>query len=204
MALSLGVRFCVLKCRAGGSHAGLCSAIDEMRCREPGVTRKRFKASDSVETSNRLVCTHRSAGYRTEYHCAVGPLQLAKCFRAVFKPGHRWLDGRASCGNFFLPIERLDRGSLLRGAWQSAHFTGYQDGVSHRFRAQLRSARIFRPAWRRPKFVFLASDLGQTGRLVKRMQCTRESLLLILRFGWAARLRHELPRLAQRFAGLCY
>ena len=56
-----------------------------MRCGEPGVTRKRFKASDGVDASDRLVCTHRSTGYRTECHFAVGLLQLTKCFRAVFK-----------------------------------------------------------------------------------------------------------------------
>src|SRR5262249_55976168 len=57
----------------GGSDAGLY----EMRCGEPGVTRERFKASHSVDASDRFVCTHRSTGYRTECHFAVGLLQLA-------------------------------------------------------------------------------------------------------------------------------
>jgi hypothetical protein len=63
-----------------------------MRCGAPGATRKRFKASDSVDARNRLVCGHRSTGYRTECHFAVGLPQLAKCFRAVFKLDHGLLD----------------------------------------------------------------------------------------------------------------
>ena len=63
-----------------------------MRCGEPGVTRERFKVSDCVDASNRLVCTHRSTGDRTERHFAVSLLQFAKCFRAVFKLDHCLLD----------------------------------------------------------------------------------------------------------------
>src|SRR5215469_871218 len=70
------------------SRAGLCTGIDEMRCGAPSVTRKRFEASDSVDPSNRLVCTQRSTGCRAECHFAVVQLQLAKCFRAVFKLDH--------------------------------------------------------------------------------------------------------------------
>jgi len=47
-----------------------------MRCGAPGVPGKRFEASDSVDASNRLVCTHRSTRYRAECHFAVGGLQL--------------------------------------------------------------------------------------------------------------------------------
>src|SRR5215469_14960768 len=119
------------------SRAGLCSATDELRCRAPGVTRKRFEASDSIDASNRLVCTHRSAGYRAECHYAVGPLQLTKRNRAVFKLQHCLLGWRSICSDFFLSIERLDWGSLIRAVWQSAHFTGDQDRVSHRLRTQL-------------------------------------------------------------------
>jgi hypothetical protein len=174
-----------------------------MRRGPPGVTRKRFKASDRVDAGNGLVCTHRSTRYRAECHLAVGPLQLAKCFRAVFKFDDCLL-GRRSIWGFFLPIGRLDGDSVITGVWQSAHFTGYQDRLSHRLRAQPRGAHIFRPARRRPQFAFLARDLGQTRRVVERMQCARESLLLLLRLGWAARLGHEFTRPAQRIAGLCY
>jgi hypothetical protein len=168
------------------------------------VTRKRFEASDRVDSSNRLVCTHRSARYRAECHFAVGPLQLAKCFRAVFKFDDCLLGWRSICRGFFLSIGRLEWASLITGVWQSAHFTGYQDRLSHRLRAQPRSAHIFRPARRRPQFAFLARDLGQTRRVVERVECARESLLLLFRRGWAARLGHEFTRPAQRIAGLCY
>jgi hypothetical protein len=168
------------------------------------VTRKRFEASDSVSASHRLVCTYHSTGYRAECHFAVGQLQLAKCFRAVFKLDHGLPGWGSTCGDFFLPIERLERGSVVSGVRQSAHFTGYHDRVLHRFRAQLRSARIFRLAGYRPKIAFLARDLGQTRRVVERMQCPRESLLVLLGFGWTTCLRHEFPRLAQRIVGLSY
>ena len=88
------------------------------------MTRKRFEASDSIYASNRLVCTHRSAGYRAECHYAVGPLQLAKRNRAVFKLDHCLLGWRSIASDFFLPIERLEGGSLIMAVWQSAHFTG--------------------------------------------------------------------------------
>jgi hypothetical protein len=168
------------------------------------VTRKRFETSDSIDASNRLVGTHHSAGYRTECHFAVSPLQLAKSFRTVFKLDHCLIGWRSNCSDFFLPIDRLDWGSLIRAVWQSAHFIRYQDRVSHRLRTQPRSTHIFRPTGREPQFTFLARDLGQTRSVFERMQCAREPLLLLFRFGWAARLRHEFPRLAQRVAGLCY
>lgn len=151
-----------------------------MRCGAPGVSRKRFEASDRVDAGNRLVSTHRSTRYRAECHFAVGPLQLAKCFRAVFKLDDCLLGWHSICSDFLLPMERLDWGSLIAGVWQSAHFTGYQDRVSHRLRAQPRGAHIFRPTGHRPQFAFLARDLGQTRRVVERMQCARESLLLLL------------------------
>jgi hypothetical protein len=66
------------------------------------MTRKRFEASDSVDASHRLVYTHRSTSYRAECHCAVGPLQLAKCFRAVFKLDHCLLGWRSICSDFCL------------------------------------------------------------------------------------------------------
>jgi hypothetical protein len=106
-----------------------------MRCGAPGVTRQRFEPSDSVDASNRLVCTHRPNGYRAKCHCTVGTLQLAKCFRAVFKLDHCLVGWRSICSYLLLPIEYLDRGSLISGVWQRAHFTGYQDRVSHCIRA---------------------------------------------------------------------
>ena len=168
------------------------------------MPRQRFETPDSLDARNRLVCTYRSTRYRAEGLFAVGGLQVTKCFRAVFKLHHCLLGWRSICGDFFLPAEGLDWGSRIRGVWQSAHFTGYQDRVSHRLRAQLGSPHVFRPPGYPPKFAFLARDLGQTRSVVERMQCARESLLLLCRFGWAARLRHEFPRLAQRIAGLCY
>jgi hypothetical protein len=58
-----------------------------MRRGEPGVTRKRFKAPDSVDARHRLVRTDRSSGDRTERHFVVDLPQLANCFRAGFKLG---------------------------------------------------------------------------------------------------------------------
>ena len=132
------------------------------------MTRKRFEPSDSVDASNRLVHTHHSTCYPADCQFAVGPLQLANCFSAVFKLDKCLLGWRFTCSGVFLRIERLDWGSLIRGVWQSAHFTGYQHRVSHRLSAQLCSAHIFRPARHRPKFAFLARDLGQTRRVVER------------------------------------
>jgi hypothetical protein len=140
-----------------------------MRCRAPGVTRKRFEASDSVDASNRLVCAHRSTRYRAECRFAVGPLQLAQHIRAVFKLNHCLLGLCSVCSDFFLSIERLDWGRLIMVVWQSAHFTGYQDRVSHCLYAQLRSPRIFRPAGHWPEFTFLLRNLGQARRVVERM-----------------------------------
>jgi hypothetical protein len=173
-----------------------------MRCGAPGVTRKGFEASDSIDESHRLVCTHRSNRKRAECRFAMGRLQFAKCFRAVFKLHHCLLGGRSACGDFFLPIEPLDWCRVIKGVWQSAHFAGYQDRGSHRFRAQPRSAHIVRPAGHRHKFGFLARDLGQARCVVERMQCARESPLRFLRFEWPARLRHEFLRLTQGIAGL--
>jgi hypothetical protein len=168
------------------------------------VTRKCFEASDSVDPSDRLICTHRPSCYRAECQFAVGLLQLAKCFCAVLKPDQCWLGWRSIYTDFFLPVKRLNCGSLVSGIWQSANFAGYQNRISHRLGAQPRSARIFRPVGHRPEFAFLARDLSQTRRVVERMQCPRESILLLLRFRRAAHVRHEFPRLAQRIAGLRY
>jgi hypothetical protein len=144
------------------------------------MTRKRFEPSDCVDASDRLVCTHRSNRYRSECDFAVGLLQLAKFFGTVFKLNHCVFGWRSMRSDFFLPIEHLDWGSLIRGVWQRAHFPGYQDGVSHRRGAQLRSSHIFRSDGRRPKFALLARDLGKTRSVVERMHCARESLLLLL------------------------
>jgi hypothetical protein len=133
------------------------------------MTRKRFEASHSVDASNRLVDTHRSSRYRTDCHFTVGQQQLAKCSSAVFKLDQCSLGWRSICSDFFLGLECLDRGSLIRGIGRSSHFTGYQNRVSHRLRAQLRSAHIFKPAGHRTEFAFLACDFGQTRRVVERM-----------------------------------
>lgn len=125
----------------------LCSAIREMRGGAPGVMRKRFEASDRSYASNRLEGTHRSVGYQTKCCFPVGRLQLSKCFRAVFKLGHRFFGWR-SINACLLPVERLDWGGLITNCWQSAHFSGDHDRVSHRVCAQLRSVHNFRPARR--------------------------------------------------------
>ena len=52
------------------------------------MTRKGFEASDSVDASNRFVCTHRSTRNRAECYFAVDRLQFAKRFRAVLKLDH--------------------------------------------------------------------------------------------------------------------
>jgi hypothetical protein len=72
------------------------------------VTRKRFEASDSIDASNRLVYTHRSTRYRAEGHFAVVQLQLAECFRAVFKLDQCLAIWSSICSDFFLRIECLD------------------------------------------------------------------------------------------------
>ena len=90
-----------------------------MRCGASGVTRKRFEASDSVDVSNRFVCTHRSARNRVECHSTVGLLELAKCVRTVCKLHDGLLGWRSIRSHFFLPIERLDLGSPISGVWQS-------------------------------------------------------------------------------------
>src|SRR5262245_30830419 len=95
-----------------------------------------FEAADGVDASNRLLCTHNSEGYRTEGQFAVGRLQLVKCFRAVLKLDHCLLGWFLSCG---------DWGGLTRDVWHSTHFTADQDRVSHRLRAQFRSAHVFSP-----------------------------------------------------------
>ncbi|HEX8797472.1 MAG TPA: hypothetical protein VF772_02615, partial [Terriglobales bacterium] len=87
------------------------------------MTRKCFKASDSVDASDRLICTHRSTRYRAECHFAVGLLQLAKCFCVAFKLDNCLLGWRSIYTDFFLPIKRPNRGSLIGGGWQSTHFT---------------------------------------------------------------------------------
>src|SRR5262245_29241547 len=184
--------------------AGLCSVIDEIRCGAPGATHKRLEAAGSFDASNRVVCTHASAGFRAECHRAVGPPQLAKCARAVFELDQALLGWRSIGSDFLLPVERLAWGSLMRGGWQSAHFVSYQDGDSHRLRAQLRCTHIFRAAGERPKLALLARELGKPRRMIECMQCARESLLLLLRVGWATRLRHKFQRLSQRIAGLCH
>jgi hypothetical protein len=79
-----------------------------MCCGTPSVTRKRFEAPDSVDASDRLVCTYRSTCYRAECHFPVGPLQLAQCLRAVFKLDHCLLGWRSICSDFFPPIKRFD------------------------------------------------------------------------------------------------
>jgi hypothetical protein len=101
------------------------------------VTRKRFESSDSVDASNRLVCTHRSTRYRAECHFAVGPLELAKCFRAMFKFDHCLLGWRSICSDFFLPIERLNWGRLIRGVWQRA--TAFRIASAHNSAARTSS-----------------------------------------------------------------
>ena len=150
--------------------------------------RKRVKASDGVDTGKRLVWTHRAACDRAECHFAVGRLQLAKCARALLK-----LDQGV----------RLDRGGPIRLVWQSTNVTGDRERMSHRFRAQPGRTLILRPAGCRPEIALLTRDLGHPGRVVERMHCARESFLLRLRFRWAARLRHEFLRLAQRIASVC-
>ena len=175
-----------------------------MRRGTPGVVRKRVEASDRVDASHRLVCSHGSTCDRAECLFAVSPLQLAKRVRAAFELDQGLLRRRSMCGDFLLSIERLDPGSLMKGVWQSAHFIGNQYCMAHRLRAQPRSAFIFRPLAQRPNGACLACDLGQTRRVVERMQCARESLLLLLGLGRSARFRYEFPRLAQCIAGLCY
>src|SRR5262245_66583131 len=101
-----------------------------MRCGAPGVTRQRFEASDDVDASNRLVCTHRATRDRAECHFAMGPLQLAKRVRAVFKLSNGLLGWRSLCTDVCLHIERIDWGSLITGVRQSAHFIGDRDRVS--------------------------------------------------------------------------
>ena len=106
-----------------------------MRSGAPGVPRQRFETPDSLDARNRLVCTYRSTRYRAEGLFAVGGLQVTKCFRAVFKLDHCLLGWRSIRGDSLLRIKRLDWGSLSRVLWQGAHFTGYQDRVSHCIRA---------------------------------------------------------------------
>ena len=110
----------------------------------------------------------------------MGPLQLAKCFRAVFKLHHCLLGWHSTRSDFFLLIEPLDWGRMIADVSESAHFAGYQDRVSHRLRAQPRGGHIVRSGGHRLKFDFLARDLGQTRRVVEGMQGARESLLLLL------------------------
>lgn len=167
------------------------------------MARKRFEVSDSVDSSNRLVRTRCSTADRAECRRAMGPLQLVKCFRAVFKMGQRLVGWRSSRSDFFLLNERLDQGGLISGVGQSTYCTGYQDCVSHRLRAQLGGAHVFRTAGQRSKIVLLARNLCQAGRVVEGMQCACEPLLLVVRFGWAARLGYEFSRLTQRIAGRC-
>ena len=92
------------------AFADLGCAIDEIRYGTPGVTRKSFEASDSVDASNRFVRTHPASRYRAECHFAVGQLQLAKCFRAVFKLDYCLLGWRSVRVDSFLLIDRLDWG----------------------------------------------------------------------------------------------
>src|SRR5262245_5809689 len=99
---------------------------------------------------------------------------------------------------------RFDWGSRIRAVWQSADFTGNHRRVSHRLCAQLSGTHIVSAPVRRAQFAFLARDLGETRRVLERMQCARKPLLLLFRFWWAARLRHEFSRAAQGIAGLCY
>jgi len=166
--------------------------------------RKRVEASNRVDASHRLVCSYRSTRDRAERRFAVLRLQLVKCVRAVFKLDQGLLRRRSRCSDLLLAIERLVWGGPMKGTRQSAYFIGNQDRVPHRLCAQLSRACIFRPAGCRSELAFLACDLGQTRRVVERMQCARESLLLVLRFRWATRLRHEFLRFTQRIAGLGY
>src|SRR5262245_25675948 len=164
-------------------------APDEMGCGAPGVTRKRLEASDGVDASYRLLCTRRSIRDRAECHLAVSLLQLAKCLCALFELDYGL---------------RLDGSRRIRAVWQSPDLTSDRGRVSHRLRAQLRRTHIVRAAGCRAQFAFLARDLGQTRGVLERMQCACEPILLLFRFGWAARLRHEFPRPSQGIAGLCY
>ena len=124
------------------------------------MTRKRFEASDGVDASNRVVCTHCSTRDRAECHFAVGLLEFAKCVRAVCKLDEGLLGWPFLSSHFFRPIVRLDWGIVIGVVWQSAHFTGDHDRVSHRFRAQSRRTHIVRSAGHRPQFAFLARNLG--------------------------------------------
>ena len=86
------------------------------------MMRKRVEAPDRVDSSHRCVCAHRPNRDRAECLSAVGPLQLAKRVREVFKLGQVFLGRRSVCSDVLLPIGRLDRGDLTRGVRQSAYF----------------------------------------------------------------------------------
>src|SRR5262245_14072017 len=80
----------------------LCLAIGEMRGRAPGATREQLEASNRLDASNRLVRAQASTGHGSERHLAVGPLQIAKCSRAVLELAHRLLCRNAICSELFL------------------------------------------------------------------------------------------------------
>jgi hypothetical protein len=134
------------------------------------VPRKRFKASESVDTSNRCVCTHRSARYGAECHFAVGWLQLTKCFAQWALHWQRLLSPHRA-----RRLRQPDQGRLVD---RPLHWLSRPRFASPP-RTTLQGA-VFRPGGHHPKFAFLARHLGQTRCVVQCMQCARESLLLFL------------------------
>jgi hypothetical protein len=103
------MRLCDVAAQPISRGARLCSSVDEMRGRTPGVMRERVEAADRLDARKRLVGIRRSRANRTENLGAVNRLQLAKRFRAEFQlqnrvsddclMSHRLLSGLRECAD---------------------------------------------------------------------------------------------------------